>query len=96
MRYSIGCFYVVGRQKAYKNTTKFKDKKGENNMNEKILQIIPAPANLLYGFDGGEAQPVICLALVECGDGSREVRAFGLTNGELIDEVPGAVLFVDR
>lgn len=24
-------------------------------MNEKILQIIPAPANLMYGFDGEEA-----------------------------------------
>lgn len=65
-------------------------------MNEKIIQIIPAPANLVYGFDGGEAHPVICLALVERGDGSRDVRAFGLTNCELIDEVPGAILFVDR
>lgn len=62
-------------------------------MNKKIIQIIPAPCQLVYGFDGGEAHPVICLALVECGDGEREVRALGLMNGELIDEVPGAVLF---
>lgn len=62
-------------------------------MNEKILQIIPAPVNLVYGFDGGEAQPVICLALVECEDGERYVRAFGLMNGEIIDEIPGAILF---
>lgn len=62
-------------------------------MNERIIQIIPAPANLVYGFDGGETQPVVCLALVQFEDGSREVSAFGLTNGELIDEVPGAALF---
>ncbi|MGM9600015.1 MAG: hypothetical protein ACI3W5_00340 [Faecousia sp.] len=65
-------------------------------MNEKIIQIIPAPANLVYGFDGGETYPVICLALVECGDGSRDVRAFGLTNGELIDEVPCDAVLFDR
>lgn len=62
-------------------------------MNEKIIQIIPAPANLMYGFGDGEVAPVLCLALVEYADGERCVRAFGLTNGEIIDEIPGAILF---
>lgn len=26
-------------------------------MNETIIQIIPAPSNLMYGYDGGTAQP---------------------------------------
>lgn len=34
-------------------------------MNEKTIQIIPAPSNLMYAYDGGTAQPVACLALVE-------------------------------
>ena len=34
-------------------------------MNETIIQIIPAPSNLMYGYDGGTAQPVACLALVD-------------------------------
>ena len=37
-------------------------------MNETIIQIIPAPSNLMYGYDGGTAQPVACLALVELAD----------------------------
>ena len=32
-------------------------------MNEKIIQIIPAPSTLMYAYDGGTAQPVACLAL---------------------------------
>ena len=28
-------------------------------MNETIIQIIPAPSNLMYGYDGGTAQPVL-------------------------------------
>ena len=52
-------------------------------MNEnKILQIIPAPANLLWGFDGHVSYPVVCLALV------------GLTNCEIIEDLSeaGAIL----
>ena len=37
-------------------------------MNETIIQIIPAPSNLMYGYDGGTAQPVACLALVALAD----------------------------
>ena len=48
-------------------------------MNETIIQIIPAPSNLMYGYDGGTAQPVACLALVELADGDREIRAMSLT-----------------
>ena len=40
-------------------------------MNEKTIQIIPAPSNLMYAYDGGTAQPVACLALVELADGDR-------------------------
>ena len=33
-------------------------------MNEdNLIQIIPAPANLLWGFDGHVAHPVVCLVL---------------------------------
>lgn len=65
--------------------------------NEKIIQIIPAPATMRYGFDGGTAQPVICLALVELSSGEREVHAMGLTNGEIIEDVTefGAILLTD-
>lgn len=41
-------------------------------MNEKTIQIIPAPSNLMYAYDGGTAQPVACLALVELADGDRD------------------------
>ena len=60
----------------------------------KIIQIIPAPANLFYAFDKSEASPAICLALVEAESGDREVRVMGLTNGESITDVvdEGAVL----
>ena len=34
-------------------------------MNDKIIQIIPAPANMCYAFEDGKASPVTCLALVE-------------------------------
>ena len=33
----------------------------------KIIQIIPAPANLFYAFDKETALPAVCLALVEVG-----------------------------
>ena len=62
-------------------------------MNETIIQIIPAPSNLMYGYDGGTAQPVACLALVELAD--REIRAMGLTNCEIFEEQTGAVLFFE-
>ncbi|ERI77430.1 hypothetical protein HMPREF0239_01759, partial [Clostridium sp. ATCC BAA-442] len=57
--------------------------------------IIPAPSNLMYGYDGGTAQPVACLALVELADGDREIRAMGLTNCEIFEEQTGAVLFFE-
>ena len=28
-------------------------------MNEKTIQIIPAPSNLMYAYDGGTAQPSV-------------------------------------
>lgn len=60
----------------------------------KIIQIIPAPANLFYAFDKSEASPAICLALVESESGDREIRAMGLTNNEFIEDVveAGALL----
>ena len=60
----------------------------------KILEIIPAPANLFYAFDKETALPAVCLALVEAESGDREVRAMGLTNGEFIEDVveAGALL----
>ena len=60
----------------------------------KIIQIIPAPANLFYAFDKSEASPAICLALVEAESGDREIRAMGLTNNEFIENVveAGALL----
>lgn len=63
-------------------------------MDEKIIQIIPAPANMAYSFDGCEALPVVCLALVELCNGDREIHAMGLTNGEIIDDMTdaGAIL----
>ena len=64
-------------------------------MNEKIIQIIPAPSGLMYAYDGGTAQPVACLALVELADGDREIIAMGLTNCEIFEEQPGAVLFFE-
>ena len=55
----------------------------------------PCPSNLMYAYDGGTAQPVACLALVELADGDREIRAMGLTNGEIFEEQPGAILFFE-
>ena len=65
-------------------------------MEEKIIQIIPAPANLMYGYDGEEAKHVVCLALVEAEDGDREIRAMGLTNFEIIEDVGSAAVFFGR
>ena len=60
-------------------------------MNEnKILQISPAPANLLWGFDGHVSHPVVCLALVELSSGDREIHAMGLTNCEIIEDLSEA------
>lgn len=60
----------------------------------KIIQIIPAPANLFYAFDKSDASPAICLALVEAESGDREIQAMGLTNNEFIEDVveAGALL----
>ena len=52
-------------------------------MNEKILQIIPAPADMWAVFEGTDADGekyryrnrVACLVLVEGRDGSRDVAA---------------------
>ena len=64
-------------------------------MDEKIIQIIPAPANLMYSYDGEEAKHVVCLALVEFKDGDREIRAMGLTNYEIIEDVGRAAIYFD-
>ncbi len=52
-------------------------------MNEKILQIIPAPADMWAVFEGIDAddngyryrERVACLALIEWQDGTREAAA---------------------
>lgn len=64
-------------------------------MNEdKIMQIISAPANMCYAFEDGKTYPVACLALVELSSGDREVRAMVAINGGPIEDVSdsGAVL----
>ncbi len=62
---------------------------------DKIIQIIPAPTNMFYAFDGGKAQPVTCLALVELSNGDREIRPMGIVNAEYIDDMSdtGAIIF---
>ena len=68
-------------------------------MNEdKILQIIPAPAHLEYVYeDGGKARHVTCLALVELSNGDREVRAMVVSNCEIIEDLSGTgALLVDN
>ena len=62
-------------------------------MEEKIIQIIPAPANLMYSYGGEDANHVVCLALVESEDGDREIRAMGLTNLETIEDVGSTAVF---
>lgn len=64
---------------------------------EKIIQILQAPNGLCYAFDGGIAQPVVCLALVELDSGEREVRALGMLNSEIFCDVveAGAVLLFE-
>lgn len=64
--------------------------KRKEKIMSKIIQIIPAPDNMRYGFNGCAESPVVCLALVECGDGEREVHAMGLTNCEIIEDVTEA------
>lgn len=61
---------------------------------DKIIQIIPAPANMLYAFEDGKTYPVACLALVELSNGDREVHAMAAINGGPIEDVSdsGAVL----
>lgn len=60
----------------------------------KIIQLIPAPSNLYHGVDGGEAKHVVCLALVEYPGGDRDIIPMGITNHEIIDEVPpGSLIF---
>ena len=57
-------------------------------MNEdKIIQIIPAPANMLYAFEDGKTYPVACLALVELSNGDREVHAMATINSGPIEDV---------
>lgn len=65
---------------------------------DKILQIIPAPAHLEYVYeDGGKARHVTCLALVELSNGDREVRAMGITNSEIIEDLSGTgALLIDN
>lgn len=73
-------------------------KKGFDTMNEKIIQIIPAPASLMYAHDGGKAEPVACLALVDIGNGETEIQAMGIINHELFEDVVanGAIIFMDE
>ena len=51
---------------------------------------MPAPANLLLGFDGHIPYPVVCPALVELSSGDREIHAMGLTNCEIIEDLSEA------
>lgn len=64
---------------------------------DKILQIIPAPAHLEYFYEGDDkACHVTCLALVELSNGDREVRAMGITNSEIIEDLGGSgALLID-
>ena len=57
-----------------------------------IKQIIPAPQNLKYSFDGKTFEPVTCLALVERGNGETTIEAMGIVNCESIDVMEGAIL----
>lgn len=55
-------------------------------MNEKILQIIPAPADMWATYEDEQTgkisrDRVVCLALVEWADGTRSVEA--MVHGEL-------------
>ena len=63
----------------------------------KIIQLLSAPNGLCYAFEGGCAQPVACLALVELDSGDREVRALGVFNHEVLEDVveAGAVLLFE-
>lgn len=65
---------------------------------DKILQIIPAPAHLEYFYEGDDkARHVTCLALVELSNGDREVRAMGITNSEIIEDLSGTgALLIDN
>lgn len=87
---------------------KAKSSKGQNTANskasgkwepseDKILQIIPAPAHLEYFYEGDDkARHVTCLALVELSNGDREVRAMGITNSEIIEDLGGSgALLID-
>lgn len=64
--------------------------KRKENIMSKIIQIIPAPDNMRYGFNDCAESPVVCLALVECGNGEREIHAMGLTNCEFIEDITEA------
>ena len=65
---------------------------------DKILQIIPAPAHLEYAYeDAGLARHVTCLALVELSNGDREVRAMVVSNCEIIEDLSGTgALLIDN
>ena len=62
------------------------------NSKETILQIIPAPPDLLYGYPDRagtvhETQPVVCLALIE-QDGERMIKPMGYDGTEHIHTLP--------
>ena len=65
---------------------------------DKILQIIPAPAHLEYVYeDDAKARHVTCLALVELSNGDREVRAMVVSNCEIIEDLSGTgALLIDN
>ena len=61
---------------------------------DKILQLLPAPEGMFFAYeDDGKAHPVSCLALVELSNGDREVKAMGLMNCGVFEEITGAALF---
>lgn len=63
-------------------------------MDEKIIQISPAPANMIITWvsDGEQKNTkVACLALVEDKDGGRAVKPMAIYNANEIQLVPDTV-----
>lgn len=63
-------------------------------MDEKIIQISPAPAGMVVAWlSGGEQKntKVVCLALVEDKDGGRAVKPMAIYNANEIQLAPDTV-----
>ncbi len=63
----------------------YQRKRGNHKMDETILQIIPAPADMWVKCSDGQDHfyiRVVCLALVETADGYRSVKLMDVTDGD--------------